>query len=295
MYRSSKIIVAILFSAVAVYFFAGCSKGTSNSLYDADDNGGYASDLSRIELYTDDAISLCDAAGNFFNGKYMRTTTDTPNTFGTCATVAYDTATGTGVNQLIIRFGEAPCVCLDGRTRSGNIIVQYSGEYDDPNQTHTITFNNYYINGTQLTGTILTDRIDTTVVGNWYYRVNVLDTLVSSTSSNQPNTYTVWNATLVRQWITGFTTATRGDDIFSISGWGMLYRANLHQFEMTIATPLQVAMDCNFIESGVVDVSGLDGPRVLNYGNGSCDNQAQLNITDTTTGALHIYQISLTQ
>jgi len=282
-----------LFFALTVFLFAGCKKGTSNLLTDSDDNGGYASDLSRIELYTDDAISLCDVAGTYFNGQYMRTTTDSANPFGSCATVSYDTTSGPN-NVLIIRFGSTPCVCLDGRTRSGDIVVTYSGEYSDSLQTHTITFNNYFINGIQLTGTILTTRIDTTVVGNWYYQVNVLDTLVSPTSSSTPNGYTIWNATLVRQWITGFTTASRADDIFSISGWGMLYRADFHNYEMAIATPLQVAMGCNFIESGVVNVSGYDGNRILNYGNGTCDNQAQLNITDTTNGTVHVYQLTLT-
>lgn len=284
---------ATFFLALTIILFAGCNKGTSSTPFDADDNGGYASDASRIELYTDDAISICDEAGTFYNGKYLRTTTDSPNTFGICGDVSTDTVTSS--RTLIIRFKNT--TCLDGRTRNGAIIVQYAGEYTDSLQPHYITFDNYFVNGIQLTGSIITTRIDTTVIGNWYYQVQTLDTLIS-TVAGTPNSYTIWQATLVRQWVTGFQTNTRGDDVFSISGWGQLTRANSHIFTFNISTPLEFALDCNYCESGVAVVTGYNGQRTLNYGNGygsgACDNRAQLNIKDTTSGVVHTYQIALT-
>ena len=85
---------------------------------------------------------------------------------------------------------------------------------------------------------------------------------------------------------------TATDDIFSISGNATITRANGHFFACDIATPLKAALNCDYIESGVVNVNGYTGvntQRVLNYGAGNCDNIAQLNI-----GAL-VYQITLQQ
>src|SRR4051812_3516280 len=113
-----------LFVVVTLFLFSACSKETStNGLTDADDNGGYASDISRIQWATSDVISLADAAGFVYNGSYMRTTG-----IG-CATVGVDTFSTT--HTLTIRFGDADCQALDGRMRRGTIIIKYPGRYTD--------------------------------------------------------------------------------------------------------------------------------------------------------------------
>ena len=257
----------------------GCRR-VANTLSNPDDNGGYASDASRIELYNDDAISITDAAGVNYNSGYIGTEG--------CVTVATDT---TDIpHTIIVRFGN--CAGFDGKVRSGSIIVSYNGEYTDPGQVHTITFDNYFINSTQLTGSIQTIRIDTTITGNWYYRINVNDSLNMSQDPQQSQ-YVVWNGSLVRKWVQGYSvqgtdSMNRSQQIFSVSGSATLTRANLHVFTFSISTPLQVAIDCGFVESGVVNVSGYDGPRILNYGTGTCDPNAQLAI------GVNTYEITLT-
>ena len=276
------IVIPALLLIVTSVFFVACKKGNNNDLNNVDDQGGYASDGSRVEWVTDDAISIADAAGEVYNGAYMRTTHTT--VVGTCCTVGTDT-TGTQ-RALVIRFGTDDCVCLDGRKRRGTIIVKYYGEYTDPSQLHTITFDNYFINDNQLTGSITTTRVDTTITGNWYYKVTVNDSLNMSPDPYNSQ-FIVWNGHLVRKWVTGYTTGDRGDDVFSISGSANLTRPNSHVFTFDIATPLQVALDCNYCQSGVVDISGLQGARILNYGTGTCDPLAQLNI------GVHVYQLTL--
>ena len=276
---------AALLLTLSFFIFAGCKKGSSNVPTNPDDNGGYASDASKIELYSNDAISLADAAGNFYNAVYMRTT-DTLNAFGSCATVATDTIDG--VHRLIIRFGSTDCVCLDGRARRGTIIVSYTGRYTDTATVHTITFQDYYINDEQFAGTIKATRVDTTVIGNWYYQVLANDSLITT-----PNQIITWSGVLTRKWLAGYATGTRGDDVFSISGSAVLTRANGHVFTFNIQTPLQFALDCNYCEWGVVNVTGYTGSSQLDYSPssgttvGGCDNVAKLTM-DT-----HIYSINL--
>lgn len=257
---------------------APACKQAANIPSNPDDNGGYASDASRIELYNDDAISIADNAGVNYNSGYIGTEGN--------VTVATDTIDNPHI--IIIRFGDS--ACYDGRVRSGSIIVSYNGEYTAPGQVHTITFDNYFINNTQLTGNIQTIRIDTTIFGNWYYKEVVNDSLNMSQIPQQSQ-YVVWNGALVRQWVAGYSggNGDRSKDIFSISGSATLTRANLHAFTFGISTPIQVALSCNFAESGVVNISSYDGSRLLSYGTGYCDPNAQVTIGNNT------YNITLTQ
>lgn len=282
MHYSTILKRSVLFLALSIFVFGGCKKTESNPLTDEDDAGGYASDASRIEWMSNDAISIADAAGNYYNGVYMKGT----NTFGTCAIVSIDTVSTPHV--LIIRFGNDNCMCLDGKNRRGNIVVSYNGHYTDSNQIHTISYDNYYVNDIRLSGITKVTRVDTTVVGNWYYRVLVNDTMTTT-----PNTYVTWKGALTRKWISGYNTGDRSDDAFSISGNTTLTRANGHAFSYAIQTPLKFALDCNYAETGVVNVTGFNGEtRVLNYGLGNntpnlCDNMAQLNI------GVHVYQLTM--
>src|ERR1700733_12054140 len=113
---------ALFFIALSALFFSACKRNDSGALTNTDDNGGYASDASRIEWINNDVISLADAAGNFYNGQYMRGT----NTFGNCAIVGVDTLNNPHV--LTINFPSENCPGLDGKNRRGSIIVTYNGE-----------------------------------------------------------------------------------------------------------------------------------------------------------------------
>jgi hypothetical protein len=255
--------------AIAMLLFTACSKPSNNSLSDEDDDGGYASDASRIELINNDVISIADVAGALYNGIYL----------ANCATVATDTISIP--HTLIVRFGPSECVCLDGRKRKGAIIISYTGRYQDTNKLHTITYDNYYVNGNQLTGFVQTTRIDTTLTGKWFYNVYVNDSLNMSQDPKNSQ-FVTWRGNLVRRWIKGDVMGApdRNDDVFTISGAASLTRPNGHTFAVGIASPLQVAIGCDYIQAGEVNVSGLKGGRVLNYGTGTstCDANAQLNI-----------------
>lgn len=263
--------IPALIAVLSLSLFAACKRESNNILTDGDDNGGYASDASRIELYNNDVISLADAAGTVYNGAYMRGSAKT--TFGTCATVGTDTTSNPRV--LVIRFNNSDC--LDGRRRKGAIVVRYTGSYADTGREHTISFDNYYVNGTQLTGTIKTKRIDTTITGDWYYQVTANDSLNMSQDPLQSE-FVIWRGNLVRKQIQGKFTGDRADDLFSISGNATLTRPNGHQFSFGISTPLEFATSCDYAKSGVANVFGLNGARMLNYGTGGCDDDAQLNI-----------------
>jgi hypothetical protein len=131
-------------------------------------------------------------------------------------------------------------------------------------------------------------RVDTTVTNNVYYNLLVNDTLDMNPDPLQSQNI-VWTGSLTRKWVLGDSTNDRSDDVFSVSGSAKLTRPNGHVFTAAISTPLQFSIGCDFAQSGVINVTGYDGLRVLNYGTGNCDNAAQLNI------AQHVYQLTLTK
>lgn len=273
----SKYLSAIALTALA---FSACNRNPKddNYLYDDDDRIGYATEASRIEFANNDVISIADQAGLLYNAEYIRQSTST------CASVAVDTINTP--HTLIIRFGETDCLCADGRKRRGSIIVQYNGRYLDTAQVHTITYNNYYLEGNRLTGWVKTTRVDTTVTGNWFYKVQVKDSMDVNPDPLQTQ-HVVWSGNLMRRWVGGQNTPQRDDDFFSISGSTTITSPNGHVYNFNIGTPLQFAITCDYAQSGVVNVTGYNGSRVLNYGNGSCDNEAQLNV------GVRVYQLTL--
>ncbi|NCX95017.1 MAG: hypothetical protein EBX41_01160 [Chitinophagia bacterium] len=284
MYFNKTIRFSAIVAFAALFLSVGCikSKKETNAMSDGEDNGGYAGDASKIEWINNDVISLADAAGTYYNGVYMRVT----NTFGDCATVATDTLSNPHV--ITIRFGDKNCRCLDGNNRRGSIVISYYGRYSDSNSSHTITYHNYAFNDMQLKGNVVATRVDTTVVGSWYYNIKVDDTLVT-----KPNAYLKWKGLLVRRQVAGYTTGDRSDNEYTVSGSATLTRENGHVFVFDIATPLHFTQDCPYVKSGVVNVSGYLGARIINYGfNGStlaggCDRDAQLKI------GLYTYNIQL--
>lgn len=276
MYCMSKFKKGALIIVSAGLLYAACTPVKQQGLTDVDDNGGYASDGSRIEWANNDIISIADEAGTLYNGQYL----------SDGATVGTDTMSIP--HTLTIRFGDNNSVCYDGRRRKGTIIVTYNNQYKNNKETHTITFDHYFIEGNEISGTILTTRIDTTISGNWYYNVQVDDSMNMSQDPLQSK-FVKWSGNLVRKYISGYTTPDRKDDIFSISGSATLTRPSGHQFSFGISTPLQFALTCDYAESGVVNVTGYNGARILNYGDGNCDQDAKLNV------GVNVYPISITK
>ena len=259
--------------------FTACKRNKDNTtttpaLTSADDNGGYATDAAKLDQNSNDVISISDAAGTT-GGANLRTTA---TTIGGCATITNDTLHTPHV--LTIDFGTTGCVCLDSKTRSGKIIVTYSGHYKDSTSTHTITFSNYVVDGIRVTGNKTVTNMGRNSSGQYWYNVTVNDSLILGTDS-----VISWVGNRTRTWQAGYGTDMRSDDVYEIGGTTTLTRANGHVFVHTIsgAHPIVVALNCPWIESGIVTISStsfIGGDRTLDYsyGGGGCDNKAQLTI-----------------
>lgn len=259
-----------------------CNKDKDDAA-DPDSDTGQASDFALAEKTYNDALDIADEAGTTGS---VGLKGDVAGLISNCATVTHDTLSVPHV--ITIDFGSVNCLCSDGKYRRGQILVTYTGQYLEPGHTHSITFNNYFVNDNQVTGT-------KTVTNNGYNTANHLTFSVSVNGqlilANNAGTIS-WVSEREREWIEGDNTPEKSDDVFLLSGSATVTRLNGSTSTHTITTPLRMERSCQFRYpvSGVVLIERTNRPdRTLDYSymNSQCDKVATVTINGVS------YNISL--
>ena len=230
----------------------------------------YATDFATAEKTFNDVQTVADQAAGTNGAMAFRTTTSS------CATVTHSF---NGTDSVItIDFGTTDCLCHDGSTRRGQIIVTYTGHYADSGSVHNMTFNNFYHNDNQVAGTKTVTNMGHNSLGQVYFNVAINCTI---TKPNGETHTATWNR--VRTWITQGT-----PNVYQITGTGTLVRPNGRTVGVAITSPLVVSSDCRWIEAGTVVHTMPSGlTRTVNYGNtASCDDQATVTLPNGTTNII---------
>jgi len=192
-----------------------------------------------------------------------------------CATISINTISSP--HQLIIDFGATNCKCLDGKYRRGEILVSFTGLYKDSGSSHTIGFDNYYVNNYKVEGTQTVTNNGHNNDGHLTFSVDINST-ITDTSGNK----LTYISARTREWIAGAnTTGLFGwlDDVYSITGTANGTSFNGTAYTAKITSPLIVALNCKWIESGKIDFKPNDSlTRTIDFGNGDCDNKATVDV-----------------
>ena len=256
---------------IAVFIFtAACHKSSQPAIEDI----GYASDQATTEQTFSDVQTIADQASTVNSGSTLAYRT-TATTGSGCATVTRSTGT------ITIDFGNADCLCHDGRLRRGQIIVTYTGNYADSGSVHTITFNNFYQNDNKVTGSKTVTNMGTNSSGQPYFDVQINGAVTLSGGGTISATWA-----RVRTWTQGYDTPNDiTDDVYQVTGSGNMTRANGQLVNINISAPLIAAISCRWIEAGSVTCTLPGGlTRVLNYGDTpDCDDLATLTLANGTT------------
>jgi hypothetical protein len=278
--RKINLILPVSMSAVAIALFvfiaSSCHKTKNNTITE---DTGYATDQATTEKSFNDVQTIADQASTVPAGSNMGYKTTNTTALG-CATVTKTTGT------ITVDFGATDCLCHDGRTRRGQIIVTYTGTYADAGSKHTITFNNFYQDDNKITGTKTVTNMGNNSLGQPYFNVTI-DGSVTLASGGTVSS----NWTRLRTWTVGYNTPNDfTDDVYSISGTGSMTRANgtVVSIDIPTLTPLVVAYGCKWIESGTITYTLPGGlSRSLNYGTTPvCDDQATLSLATGLTKAV---------
>jgi hypothetical protein len=157
------------------------------------------------------------------------------------------------------------------------LTASFNGFYNISGTTTSIVFSDFSFNGyTIISGTMsyqytgLTDSFPTHSIS--FNELKIQNTL---------NQKIFYSGNHQLQIIQGKSTPEISDDVYSISGsnTGMAFKGN--GFSSQITTNLNLAGNCNWINSGIVTVKADNIPtRTLNFGSG-CDNKISVSIYST--------------
>jgi hypothetical protein len=194
------------------------------------------------------------------------------NWIGNCATV---TVTGTFPTKNIkIDFGTG-CTAPNGKIRKGIINVQLTDSLRNPGSIATISFDNYFVNGYKREGTIT--RTNTTVAGSGTRSHN---RTVTNGKIIAPDgrTWTHTSNLNITQTEGVLTPCDLRDDVYTIAGTRTATNAAGKTRTGTTQTSLQKKMNCNNIDQGILKIQGPNHFALIDFGNGTCDNQATISI-----------------
>ncbi len=157
----------------------------------------------------------------------------------------------------------------NGITRKGKIIALLSGKLRTPGTLVTVNFDGYAVNGYTVAGTYLvTPSISSAGVS---FKVAVTNGSITF-PNGQVNTYS-GTETVVQTG--GLTTATVADDVYAVTGSFTYSNSNGENITGTITKALVKSFDCKNITSGTIAfVYNNTKNGVLDFGSGTCDNQA---------------------
>ncbi|WP_117879918.1 hypothetical protein [Aureibaculum luteum] len=184
--------------------------------------------------------------------------------------------------SVTVDFGEG-CELRNGNFVSGVIIMEYEKNTEVATKTISYSFSNFYFNRKHIEGqgSILRERSNS--------NGNLQSTKTFNITATWPdNTFANKEGTKVREMIEGHDTKTWGDNVFLISGNWKFTKKNGTILSATVINPLRRELACKFLVSGVIELIKNDNNALLDYGDGSCDDLATININDNGYREIHL-------
>lgn len=179
-------------------------------------------------------------------------------------------------------FGEG-CE-VRGRFMAGILIMSYEKDPELRTRTITTTFDNYRVNRKLIEGSHSMVRVRENENGN---PQSTFTFDVTVTWDNGDTASRVGEK--IRTLIEGGDTRVWSDNVFSITGYWKTERKNGTTVNAEITTPLRREKVCRFLVSGVIDLTKNDRSGTLDFGDGTCDNEALLTLDDGTEIAIILH------
>jgi hypothetical protein len=273
MKRFNLILLALGFLSFGL-LMTSCKKDDETTINDADTTTAEYDAL--IENIFDDIGNISDEAYSLSTGNFKSTDEDTLF-LGNCATITLDTAVFP--RELIIDFGEENCLCRDGRYRRGKIINTFTGRYYQPGTVRTHGFDEFYVNDNKVEGSRVLINMGYNEDENLWFTIEVEGLITLAETGNTIS----WNSSKEREWVEGGNTWYRWDDVYLTTGTASGVRPSGDAWTKEIIIPLRRKLVCRFFVSGSVEIIPESRPaRLLDYGDGECDNLATVTINGKT-------------
>ncbi len=263
----------LLFTLISISIIVACKKAKLNK-----QTTSFADDATAQAAYKDMGRVMEEVVDDDANG----TNRTAAYSFGNCATVTISPAwaDSTFPKTIVVDFGSTNCTGNYGVKRRGKLIATITDRYRNAGCKITINPQNYYVNDYKVEGTKIITNLGRNSSGNLEFKVEVNNGKVTD-----PNGESIsWNSTRTNEWIAGENTYFNiCDDIYSITGNANGVNREGRNYTVTITQPLIKKICCRWITEGKLELAP-DGlkTRKVDFGNGTCDNKATVEIGNKT-------------
>ena len=176
-------------------------------------------------------------------------------------------------------YGTENCESVFGNEKRGMVHVSLSDWWKNEDSFREITFEDFYINDNKMEGvkTILNTGLNEN--GNLSFTKKITDAKLTYADG----TSMTWNCEKVSEQVEGAETIIFADNVWSVTGSGSGVNIDDKSYTMTITAALIYNSGCLYPVSGIMEIS-TEGEelKVINYGNGECDNIITVTVGDVT-------------
>lgn len=243
-----------------------------------------ASDLSNDEttdLITTDATTdeLMNTVETFFTGDASRSSN---HHLPSCVTVTR-VRHGDTLN-VTWEFDPAGCQMPNGRTYTGTINILRTWNRQDHEFHLYVTFSDdFSVDGIDVDGGFERTHVRQNTNGNPETEFSFALTIT------RPNGDSMQTAgTRTREFAEGYNTPNPHDNVWLITGSWTTTRFNGDQYVVNITQPLRKEFDCRWYVSGTMQIVKNGRTFVLDFGNGTCDDEATLTLPNGQTRTIHL-------
>jgi hypothetical protein len=266
------------FIALTIMGLSACKKDkTTEDTTEIENTFELSANQGIADNTTQDAQEVLNEASvsNNFSGNVVAGNTGNTETTGilSCATVTVTPLSGFPKN-IVIDFGTIGCTSPNGVTRRGKILINLTDSLRRPGSIATMNFENYTVGIFKKEGTITWTNTSTAAQKSWN-RACVNGKITNSLTNNY------WLHSGVQNIVQTEGSATAlnlTDDVFSITGSHTVTKSNGVTRNGTILTALQKKTSCNYIDKGTYQIQGPNHVAIIDFGNGTCDDQATISI-----------------
>lgn len=193
-------------------------------------------------------------------------------------------AKGTYPNTLTIDYGPNGVAGPYGHIRKGKIIIDFTDAIINPGAVRTVRHENFFIDNVQIAGTVILTNQGLNNSDQPEFSRVVSDRILSFPSGENSS----WNASQILTQLEGSKTLIRIDDVWSISGSATGISREGKNIALNTIESLIFPVACHYFVDGIINLSANNELFSIDYGDGSCDNDAILTLSDGSQQAINI-------
>lgn len=179
-----------------------------------------------------------------------------------------------------VHFGQTSCTDENGVNRTGSMSIEYSARYLEEGTTTTVALDGYRIDGFLISGTLTIVNLGINQNDLPAFTFQVENGAVKGPN----NTFTIqWETNQYREWVEGSTSPWLVDDEFRITGTSNGVNRDGSIFTSSIRSALRTQFICPWVVSGSVEIEEEGPQRLLDYGDGTCDDNAVVTANEQET------------